>query len=67
MIIENTDFDAGKIAESGQCFRMVLNEHGGYDVIHKSRYLNIKPVSYDETTGFFSLELDCTSEEYEEI
>ena len=29
MIIENTDFDAGKIAESGQCFRMVLNEHGG--------------------------------------
>lgn len=67
MIIENTDFDAGKIAESGQCFRMVLNENGSYDVIYKRRYLNVKPVSFDETTGFFSLELDCSPDEYEEV
>lgn len=67
MIIETTDFDVGKIAESGQCFRMALNENGSYDVIYQRKYLNIKPVSYDKTTGFFSLELDCSEEDYENV
>ena len=36
-----TDFDPGKIASSGQCFRMKEIAYGTYEVIAGSRYLRI--------------------------
>lgn len=67
MQIKIKEFDAGKIAESGQCFRMVMTEDGSYDVIFRNNYLNIKPVCYNEITGESILEFDCSEAEYNEI
>jgi len=67
MQVKIKEFDAGKIAESGQCFRMIMTDDGSYDVIYKNHYLNIKPVCYNEITGEYELDFDCSEEEYESI
>ncbi len=52
------DFDLGKIADSGQCFR--FNESGdGYSVLSLDKHLFIKKLEADE------YELDCSKDDFE--
>ncbi len=62
MIISAEYLDIGKIAESGQCFRMTMNEDGSYSVIHKGKYLRIS-----KADDGFSYEFDCSEDEYENV
>ncbi len=61
MIVQvRDDFDLGKIAESGQCFRFKPHE-GGFRIVHREHRLFIRK---EEEERFY---LDCTEEEYEKI
>lgn len=52
-------FDLAKIADSGQCFRIVPSEAGGYLVVSEDRFVRAK----GSPDG--SWKLDCTDAEYE--
>lgn len=67
MLVTMKDFDVMKITDSGQCFRMCELEDGSFEVIHNKHYLNIRPSGYDEAAGLFSVEFDCSEEEWERV
>lgn len=62
MFISADKFDIAKIAESGQCFRLTMNEDGTYGLIYKGMYLEI---SYLPDEGIY--EFDCDETEYENV
>ncbi len=67
MLVHANELDISKIADSGQCFRMVENGDGSYGVIHQGRYLEITPVSSDSDSAGFFYEFSCDEEEYEMV
>lgn len=62
MEFTNTDFNIGRIATSGQCFRISHTDTTNYQVIHGTHQLT---VTSDSTTDRHLL--DCTSLEFEEV
>lgn len=55
------DFDLGKIAESGQCFRWQKRDENKYWIPHGDTSLTIEKLSEEEYC------LDCSQEEYDSI
>ncbi len=60
------DFDLGKIADSGQCFRWQPIENSGYRIIHGNSCLCIwKTDCHDENDTIYRL--DCSEDEYRNV
>ena len=59
IIIQNSDLDIRKIAESGQCFRLNPDRDGGYTLVAKDRVLRLMMEAND------CCKLDCTQTEFD--
>ena len=55
------DFDLNKIADSGQCFRWMKEETGGFRILHRGHCLRIRALGEEKYA------LSCSEEEYRDI
>lgn len=64
--IIDDDFDLGRIAESGQCFRWTKHHDGAYSIIHLDKRLVIKPTGRENSIGK-EYALSCSRPEFESV